>query len=441
MRMVIQALSVISLLVSTGCIFSSVSSNNGGATGQTLQPVSAGMLTSGLPRESNPAVAPTDLAELVSGNSDFAFDMYGLLKDEPGNVVFSPYSVSIALAMTYAGARCATKSAMAGALHFALNDTNLHPAFNRLDRDLESRGEGAAGREGEGFTLSIANALWGQSGYPFHRDYIDLLGVNYGAGLSLLDFLRVPDSCRIVINDWVTQETNNKIQDLIPPGAIDPLTVLVLTNAIYFDAMWQDTFPSQATRGADFFRTPDDTVRVPFMNRTSHSVAYVQGTGWQAIELPYDGGDMAMVVLLPDQGSFEAVESRLSREFFKTLTASLDPSHVAIALPKFEFTTSSISLKEPLASLGMGIAFTGAADFTGIANDELFISDVIHKAFIAVDEKGTTAAAATAVMVSRASIEPQPLRFTANRPFLFFIRDVATNTILFAGRVVDPGES
>ncbi|MDD5675153.1 MAG: serpin family protein, partial [Chitinivibrionales bacterium] len=304
-----------------------------------------------------------------------------------------------------------------------------------------SRGAGAQGREGAGFKLSLVNALWGQAGFSFYQQYIDLLGANYGAGMHLLDFASQPDAGRLTINDSVSYWTNAKIKDLLPQGSIDGLTRLVLTNTVYFDAMWQDTFKRSDTYKRVFYRSATDSVMDSTMSRID-SMPYAAGPGWQAIEMLYDGGDMSMVIILPDSGAFDAFETGFNIQVYANVIAALAPQFVDVSLPKFNIANSSFSVKTILTGLGMQNAFNpDSADFSGICNERLYIGDVIHKAFVKVDEKGTTAAAATAVIMQTLSMHvlpAVPIQFKANRPFIYLIRDRATNTILFLGRVVDP---
>ena len=409
-----------------------ISSSSGGAEPGT-SPIPTPEGAEGTP----PTVSDADLAELVSGNSAFAFDLYQALRAKDGNLFYSPYSISLALAMTYAGARGQTEQQMASTLHFLLDQDSLHPAFNRLATELASRGEGAAGKDEQGFRLNIANALWGQEGYQFLAEFLDILATDYGAPLQFLDFANDPEAARITINDWAAEETEGRIEDLIPPGVIDTLTRLVLANAIYFSAAWALPFEPEMTEDGPFYLLDGSEVKVPMMHQTK-SLAYAEGEGYQAAELPYDGEELSMVILLPAKGDLEAFESALDASQVEAILKNLSYSQVALSLPKFEFE-SEFSLAETLAALGMPDAFTSDADFSGMTgNRELSITDVLHKAFVSVDEAGTEAAAATAVVIGVTSAPAEPIPFTVDRPFLFLIRDLQTGTILFIGRVVDP---
>jgi serpin B len=340
--------------------------------------------------------------------------------------------------MTYAGARGETEQQMADALHYTLPQARLHPAFNALDQALAKRGEGAQGKDGQGFRLNVANAIWGQAGYQFLPAFLDLLAGNYGAGLRLLDFVAGPEEARVAINDWVSQQTEERIQDLIPPGLITPLTRLVLTNAIYFNAAWATPFEAELTENGPFTLLDGSEVMEPMMRQTG-SLGYAEGPGYQAVELPYDGHELSMVILLPEAGEFEAFEEGLGAGQVESILEGLAYRQVALTMPKFEFE-SEFSLAQALAALGMPAAFSGDADFSGMdGGRDLFISEVVHKAFVSVDEAGTEAAAATAVIVAVTGMPEAPVEVSLDHPFIFFIRDIQTGAILFVGRVVDPG--
>lgn len=387
-------------------------------------------------RDTTPEVNESELATLVDGNSAFAFNLYQQLRDEDGNLFYSPYSISLALAMTYAGARSETERQMADALHFTLPQNQLHPAFNALALELASRGEGAEGKDGEGFRLNIVNAIWGQKDYQFLAAYLDTLAVNYGAGLRVLDFVGVPEESRVTINDWVSEQTEDRIEDLIPPGLINPNTRLVLTNAIYFNAAWLYPFEEDLTGDGAFHLLDGSQVTVPMMRQTE-SLGYAEGDGYQAVELPYDGSELSMVILLPASGQFETFEAALDAAQVEGIIGSLENREVSLTMPKFEFD-SSFSLREALSALGMPIAFSEGADFSGMTgNRDLFIADVVHKAFVSVDEAGTEAAAASAVMMELTAM-PETVEVTIDRPFIFLIRDIETGAILFVGRTLNP---
>lgn len=403
-----------------------------------VQPAVAEAIGSDKQRITAPAANQAEQALLIDGNSAFALDLYRHLRAEEGNLFYSPHSISLALAMTYAGARGETAEQMVRTLHFLLEQEDLHPAFNWLDGELAARGEGAKGKEGEGFRLSIVNAIWGQKDYDFLESFLDVLAENYGAGLRILDFVHEAEESRLAINRWVSDQTEERIRDLIPRGAVDELTRLVLTNAIYFDAAWQHPFQKRDTSDGLFYRLDGRQLRVPMMRQTE-SFGYAEGNGYQALELLYDGRELSMVVLLPDSGRFREFEDDLDAQSVAAVIGALRATRVALTMPRFEFD-SEFGLKQTLRAMGMPVPFSDFADFSGMTGGrDLFISDVVHKAFVAVDEKGTEAAAATGVIMAPTSMAPPPnVEVTIDRPFIFLIRDIETGAILFLGRVLDP---
>lgn len=401
----------------------------------------AALAQSDKPHDTAPQVTQAEMDELVAGNSAFALNMYQTLHAQDENLFYSPFSISIALAMTYAGAREETELQMAQALQFSLPQGRLHPAFNALGLALTSRGEGTLAENGRRFQLKLANAIWGQDDYTFLPEFLDALAVNYGAGLRLLDFFADPEACRLIINEWVSRQTEGKIQDLLPPMSITQATTLVLTNAIYFNAAWHYPFDEKNTAPGAFHLLDQSQVSVPMMHQREY-FSYAQGDGYQALELPYRGMDgeaspVSMVIVLPQEGRFEEVAGSLDAQKVQAVLGALQPRLVELALPKFSFE-ASFKLNDALAVLGMPVAFTGGANFSGMdGTRSLFISDVVHKAFVAVDEAGTEAAAATAVVIARTSVET-PVAFTVDRPFLLLILDKPTGAILFLGQVVNP---
>ena len=403
------------------------------------QAVSGQVIQSDKPRNTSPAVDKTDLTKLVDGNNAFAFDLYQALRQTGANLFYSPYSISEALAMTYAGARGYTEKDMAEALNFTLTQDQLHPAFNSLDLQLKQRGQGAKGRDKEGFRLHVVNAIWGQKDYKFLGEFLDVLAQNYGAELRIADFINETEQSRVTINKWVSDQTEERIKDLVPQGAINQLTRLVLTNAIYFNAAWQYPFDENATSDGLFHLLSDNDVTVPMMKQTE-SFRYTEGTDYQVVELPYDGQELSMVILLPKAGRFDAFEEKLDAGFIKTIIGNLETHEVSLTMPKFEYE-SSFGLKEVLSTLGMGVAFTPDADFSGMdGKRDLLIQDVLHKAFVSVDEAATEAAAATAVIVGLTAIPVQPVEVKIDRPFIFLIRDIPTDSIIFIGCVLNPAE-
>ena len=389
-----------------------------------------------------PSATNMDLEGLIDGNSAFSFDLFEALRGRGGNLFYSPHSISLALAMTYAGAGGQTERQMADTLRFSLSQDRIHAAFNALDQELASRGEGARDEGGEGFRLNIVNAVWGQQGHPFREAFLDVLAESYGAGVRPTDFIAAPEESRIAINDWVAENTEDRIRDLIPQGIINPLTRMVLTNAIYFNASWLFPFSETNTRSHHFYLLDGRRIDVPMM-RTSEDFGYAAGDGYQAVELPYVGDDLSMTVIVPDRGRFREFEDSLDAGLVERIIADLGFRRVTLNLPKFEFE-SQFLLGETLESMGMPDAFDSASsDFSGmdgrscLAGDSgcLYIREVVHKAFVSVDESGTEAAAATAVIMQAESAPPNPVSVTVDRPFIFLIRDRETWAILFVGRV------
>lgn len=406
----------------------------------TTAPPSAaeGVLASNAARLPGDAPA-SDVAAVTAGDAAFGADLLEVLAAESGgNLAVSPLSIRLALAMTYAGARGETAAQMAQVLRFGLPDEALHAAFNRLDRALEERnrtlsGEGGAARRLE---ISISNALWGQAGLDVEAAFLDILAAQYGAGLRLVDFAGAAEAARATINAWVAGETNDRIPELIPPGALTPATLLVLTNTVYLWADWALPFSSEATTEEAFTRLDGSRVTVPTMHQLLPA-GYAAGDGWQAVDLNYVGGEVAMLLVLPEAGRFTEVAGA-SADLYPQAVSGLQSTDVDLALPRFEFRTQA-GLPDALRALGMADAFdSGRADFTGIlADGGLFISDVLHEVFVAVNEAGTEAAAATAVIMGR-GMPSRPVELSFDRPFLFWLHDRATGAVLFMGRVLDP---
>jgi len=399
-----------------------------------------------LPDRAASSATRNEVEELVKGNSVFAFDLYRTLSAEDGNMFFSPYSISIALGMTFAGARGETERQIADTLHFMLPQDRLHPAFNTLYLDLDSRGGGKRDNDPSAFQLNIANALWGQRDHRFLDEFTTVVAENYGAGVTPTDFQGQPEESRIRINDWVAEQTEDKIKDLIPEGKFEGnAPALVLTNAIYFNGTWTNEF-DELPKPVDFHPLQGDTVAVPMMERDAMG-GYASGEGYEAVELRYIHSSMAMTILVPDSGTFEEFEQSLDYESASRILERMETREVLLTMPKFEFE-SEFALVDTLRVMGMPNAFDDrAADFSGMdgqscqAGDSfcLFVSDAIHKAFVLVDEEGTEAAVATVMVAVPASGSSEPpVQLVVDRPFIFLIRDDTTGTILFLGRVLDP---
>ncbi len=388
------------------------------------------VVRSGKPRL--PALSPDGarLPELVEGNAEFAFDLYHELFDAGENLLYSPHSLSIALAMTYAGARGETEQQMAPALHYTLPQAQLHPAFNALDQALDSRVDG-----GDAVRLHITNGLWGQRGYTFRDDFLDIQAEHYGAGVRVVDFEQSEDARRS-INQWGSDQTGGRVRDLVPPGVINGDTALVLANAIHFEAAWAHPFAEDATHEDAFTLLDGEQVTAPMMEQVAN-LGYAERSGARAVELPYAGGELSMVLLLPEDGAFAEFARGLDAAALDAILGDLESMGVRLTMPRFRFD-ADFRLKDALAGLGMVDAF-GEADFSGMdGTRELFIREVCHGAFIAVDEAGTEAAAATAVVMERKGGAAVGQEFKADRPFLFLIRGVESGAILFLGHVVNP---
>jgi len=395
-------------------------------------------LKSNLPQQTDPKSNPADVQKLAEGNTAFALSLYQYLATSDGNLFFSPYSISSALAMTYGGASGQTLTQMQDTLHFPFNPDQLNPAFNLLTINLDKQTQNAQDPTKKDFQLNIANAIWGQKGFKFLQAYLDMLAENYGAGLHLVDFAQNPDAARKLINDWVSQQTQDKINNLIPEGALNPLTRLVLTNAIYFKAAWMHPFDPKNTAPGDFYKPDGSKVSVPMMHYQENT-GYSKSEGVTAVELPYQGRNVSMLLLMPDPGALPGFEQSLTPERLAALASKVQSREVQLSLPKFKIE-ASISLAETFKTMGMLDAFDpSAADFSGMDGArDLFIQAILHKAFVNVDEAGTEAAAATAIMVGMASMPAEPIKVAIDHPFVFVLRDRTTGTILFMGRVVNP---
>jgi len=393
---------------------------------------------------------------VVKGNNEFALELYAKLREREGNLFFSPYSISTALSMTYAGAGGETAVQMANVLHFptvprgvgydpnkepipikstelAWSKEHFHSAFGAIIRDLNARG--AKG----GYELTVANALWGQKGCGLLKEFLELVKINYGGGLNEVDFVTDAESARRTINAWVEKETKDKIKNLIGPGVLNEMTRLVLTNAIYFKGNWARQFNENNTKEAPFTLLNGEKVSVPMMNETAE-FNYMEAEDFQGLELPYVDDELSMIILLPKKNDgLSKFEETVTLNSLSNWLEELHRHKVVVSVPRFKMTWQ-FRLDEVLQSMGMAEAFSGNADFSGMTGrKELFISAVIHKAYVDVNEEGTEAAAATGVVMSKTSIEPEKVAvFRADHPFLFLIRDNSSGSILFIGRVMNP---
>ena len=395
-------------------------------------------------RDLSPKVSGRDVASLVEGNTVFALDLYRQLALSDGDLLYSPYSVSLALAMAYAGAGGETERQMADTLRFGLPQDRLHTAFNALDLELVPRST-----EGDdaGLELNIANSVWGQEAHPFLSAYVKTLAVNYGGEVRRADFLMQKEEAREQINKWVSEETHGRIDDLLSRGAITPLTRLVLANAVYFKAEWRSPFDERATFPRPFYALDGGEELVSMMRQTTR-FRYAQGDGYQAVDLPYADGDVSMTVLLPDVGRFNDFEDSLNPVLMDRVLQDLEARRVRLTMPKFELN-AAFDLSEVLAEMGMPNAFDEKRaefqmmnGFSCLAEDDdcLLISEMAHKAVVSVDETGTeAAAAATGVVAITEAVPEEPIEVTIDRPFIFLIRDRDTGSVLFLGRVVRLG--
>lgn len=369
---------------------------------------------------------------VVDANSQFATDLYARYSAKDGNIFFSPYSISSALAMTYEGAKGATADEMQAVLHLPDDKNVIRSGFSLIDSELN--------KADKLYSLSVANALWGQNDYPFVPEYISIVEQNYGGKLTNLDFKTDTENSRVTINRWVEDKTNDRIKDLISKGVIDVMTRLVLTNAIYFKANWSSQFEEYLTRDGEFTLGSGSKTTAKMMHQTAY-YNYGETDSLQMLEMPYRGNDLSMLIILPKANSFEKI--MLNKDNLNIWKSSMKSERVQVSMPKFKFETKYM-MAEDLAAMGMPTAFRpGVADFAGMSpTGELFISRVIHQTFIEVAEYGTEAAAATAVVVGATGMPPQeqPKEFNADHPFLFIIQQKASGNILFMGRLNDPGK-
>ena len=369
-----------------------------------------------------------DVETVVRGNTEFALDLYARLRKGNGNLFLSPYSISTALAMTYAGARSETATQMADVLHFSLRQGSLHPAFAALLSSDKA--------DEDAYRLYIANALWGQKGYLFLEEFLGITKKHYGGGLRRVDFVHATEQARQTINRWVEDQTEHKIRELIWKGDLGPADALVLTNAVYFKGDWASGFDKQWTQDAPFWINEKEKVVVPMMHQ-SGKLRFASADGIYILDLPYKGDRLSMVLLLPEEvDGLATVEESLSNENLDRWLGELHRQSVRVRLPRFSLG-ARFDLAKTLAAMGMPYAFSGKkADFSGMTGRrDLFIGMVIHEAQVEVNEEGTEAAAATAVKMKKGAC---PASFIADHPFLFLIRDNQDGSILFMGRVVNP---
>jgi serpin B len=373
-----------------------------------------------------------NIEAVVLSNNEFALDLYrSLNKSEGENIFYSPYSIFSALAITYEGSREKTAEEIASVLHLPEEDV-LRSGFGALYNQINKEKE---------YELNTANALWAQKDYPFLEEYIDVIRQSYGGEVTNLDFVRETEKSRETINEYIEEKTNDRIKDLIPQGILSPLTRMVITNAIYFKGKWKLEFDKEDTRELDFYLTSENSVKTEmmFMKPEEEKFNYLETEEIQVIELPYQGEEVSMFVFLP-KGDIEIIESELNSEKLKEYKEGMIKTEMdGIYLPKFEFDTKYF-MKETLISMGIDSAFFyGKADFSRMdGTKELVVDDVIHQAYVGVDEEGTEAAGATAVIIGLTSAPSNEKIFMADHPFIFIIQENKTESILFIGRVSDP---
>jgi len=381
-----------------------------------------------------PLASLEEMAGLSERNNDFAIRLYKKISDTEGNLVFSPYSISLAMAMLYAGAVGNTEKEISSVFNFPIPQDELHPVFNSLDLSFASRGREAKGQDGEGFSLRIANQLFMQNGFSVLEQDLDKLALYYGTGVGILDFENEPDESALAINRWIEDKTAGLIKNVIDRNSLEDIR-LALVNTIYFNAAWDKIFNESLTDKRYFFPEGAPPVKVDMMRQQETFPCFI-GDDYTAIELPYDGKELSMLVIMPKASGMSEFEMNLSTGIIDRIVDSLNPDRVALSLPRFKFSSGSLDLKKILASMGMPEPFTEFADFSGITGiRELKINDIIHKAFIDVNERGTKAAAVTVI---NAGVESMPDEIYVNRPFIFIIRDIETHSILFMGRVSKP---
>ena len=406
------------VLVALSAIFSMCVSNNNPVNGSRID---------------NSTATPENALSVVDANDRFAFDLYSEYRSNDGNVFFSPYSISSALAMTYEGAKGKTADEMQSVLHFPKDDDARRSGFAGVISGIN-----AAGKD---YTLKTANALWAQKDYQFLKTYFDVTEKYYGGKVTNLDFVQDTENSRNTINKWVEDQTNGKIKDLIPQGAVGPTTRLVLTNAIYFKGTWVKQFDKKDTTARDFTVSPGKTVQADMMSMTGEDARfnYTETGNAQILELPYSGGDLSMLVLLPKNGDLGFLESSLDAGKLASWTGNLSDERVDVYLPKFKFETKYM-MSGTLKAMGMPTAFSENADFSGMTGKkDLYITEVVHQAFVEVNEEGTEAAAATGAVMGATSVGPdQTKTFNADHPFIFVIMQKGNGNILFMGRMSDP---
>lgn len=384
----------------------------------------------------NPQYAPEEQEQLVQGHNQFALELYKLLAATKENLVYSPYSLYQALAMVYAGARGETASQFEDVLHLTATNPQVHNLMNGLNLMLTRKNEALT--EEEHAVLQVANAMWVQKDVELLPEYLDLLSENYAAGLRSLDFADAQNAAEL-INQWAAENTNEKITDIASPDMFNADVNLALTNAVYFKGSWLHPFDEMITSQENFTKLDGSVLEVPTMRKTETFIAF-QNEAYQVVRLPYSGSDIVMDLVAPTDDNWNDFINNLSAESLHSYLSELQPRNVSLSLPKFRIETPNMDMIANLGELGLLDLFGMDANLSGInGKQDLYVSTLVQKAFIDVDENGTEAAATTlAVMMAKGMLSPEPLELRFDRPFLFVIRDTNTDTILFIGHVMQP---
>lgn len=432
------------LVVTVSVFTAAVGCGDGGTQESATTPTTASttgpqVTRANLPYDSSPDVPAAEQRAFLDGVNGFGWDLFGRLAAGDENLAFSPVSLSVALAMAYAGAAGGTAAQMKTVLRDPFGDERYHRSINQLLLDLRTRNRAPVSADDpRSVELSLVDAVWLAEDLRVRQGFLDILAANYDAGVHLADFRGNSEAERVTINDFASEATRGQIKDLIPPGEIDDLTRAVLLNATYLKASWDQPFDPKSTADGSFRVTPDSEVTVPMMHATEQ-MGYAEGADFQAVALPYVGGDLKMLVVVPAEGKLAAVRQRMDQAWVANVVGSLADTNVDLTVPKFRITWGTQKFNDTLIKMGMPLAFDDQkADFSNMADQFLYITAVLQKAFVAIDESGTEAAAASAVIEgTKAMPVPAEAIVTADHPFLFAITD-KTGTVLFAGQVMDP---
>lgn len=372
-------------------------------------------------------------SNLVEANFNFAVKMYHSMKNGDRNLFFSPYNISYTLSMLYPGARTETASQIKKALCYNYPDNNIPQSFKKLNDELINNTPAR-------ITLKSASAVWGSKESAINTDFINIIKENYNTAPEFLDFVNEPGGALNRINQWVSDNTGGKIKNIISQNSVTPDTKMILTGALYFDAWWYKEFKPRVTKNEPFYQIDGKIISVPMMNNNL-AANYKETDSYQALELLYNVFDYSMIIILPKKGSFSKVENMMTPELLKSIIKSLGPKRIILKLPKFKYTSQTVSLNNILMTMGMRDAFTTSADFSGIFESEKpFVSQVLHKAFVEVNETGTTAGAATGVEITEGATPDTNINFFCDRPFIYLIYNKKIGTILFIGRMMNPKE-